>query len=71
MENKHNELIIEDLDTSGLGLYLVKDPSVPDEDYFLTSYTSFGRPLWARHSDKDVKWFTCEDDGIRYWEMKE
>lgn len=60
-------LVIEDLDTSGFGLYLKKDPSVPEDDYFLTTYLSFGRPLYARKSEEGVKWRTFEDVGIKDW----
>jgi hypothetical protein len=58
-------LILEDLDTSGLGLYLTKDPSVPEDDYIDSGWISFGRTLWQRKSEEGVKWHTYEDTEIK------
>lgn len=58
-------LIIEDLDVSGLGLYLEKDPNVPDDDYFDSGYLSLGRTLWQRKSEEGIKWHVYEDKEIR------
>ena len=60
-------LILEDLDTSGLGLYLTKDPTVSDDDYFDSGYRSFGRVLWQRKSDEGVKYHTYEDKELKLW----
>lgn len=60
-------LIIEELDCSDLGLYLKKDSSVPDDDYFDSGYRSFGKILWARKSDEGKKWCTYEDKEIVKW----
>lgn len=38
-------LEIEELDLSGMGLYLEKDPSVSDDDYVDSGYKSFGKTL--------------------------
>ena len=58
-------LILEDLDVSGLGLYLDKDPTVPDDDYFDSGWRSFGRILYQRRSDEGIKYHTYKDDKIR------
>ena len=61
-------LVIEELDVSGLGLYLEKDPTVPDDDYFADSgFTSFGKVLWSRKSDKGIKWHSFEDKELKLW----
>jgi hypothetical protein len=50
-------LIVEDLDLSGIGLYLEEqiDPEHKD-DYVLTGTLSLGRPLYKRLSEEGVKW---------------
>ena len=60
-------LEIEQLDLSGLGLYLEKDPSIPDDDYFDSGYTSFGQTLWKRKSDEGKKWHIFEDKELKLW----
>lgn len=58
-------LLVEDLDLSGIGFYLTKDPNVPDDDYEFTNYTSLGRSLWQRKSDLGKKRFEFEDKEIK------
>jgi hypothetical protein len=58
------KLEIEDIDVSGMGLYLKKDPNVPDDDYFDSGWTSLGRPLYQRKSEEGKKWHQYEDKGI-------
>jgi hypothetical protein len=57
----------EHLDLSGLGLYLYKDPSVPNDDYFDSGFTSFGNILWQRKSEEGIKWHRYEDKKIVKW----
>jgi len=57
-------LILEDLDCSGMGFYIEKDSSVPDNDYFDSGYRSFGRILWQRKSEEGSKWYRYEDKEI-------
>ena len=47
----------EDFDLDEFGLYTIKDPSVPEQDYFLTEYTVLNKPLYARWSEEGDKWF--------------
>jgi hypothetical protein len=58
-------LVVEDLDLSGIGLYLERDPGVPGDDYFDSGYTSLGRTLWARHSDEGKKRHTFTDTEVK------
>jgi hypothetical protein len=58
-------LAIEHLDLSNIGLYETRDPNVPSTDYILTSYTSFGKPLYKRVSEEGVKWFEYNDTDIK------
>ena len=58
-------LVIEDLDTSGLGLYLSKDPNVSEDDYVDSGYRSFGRILYKRLSEEGIKWHVFTDDKIK------
>jgi hypothetical protein len=51
----------EDFDLTAFGFYYDRDPSVPEEDFFLTPYTAFGLQLWARFSDFGVKWDLYEN----------
>ena len=52
-QNRKQQLGVEaeDLDLSSFGLYIEKDPSVPEEDYFLTPYIIANHKLWARYSE--------------------
>ena len=60
-------LEIEQLDLSGIGLYLEKDPSISDDDYFDSDYTSFGQTLWRRKSDEGKKWYIFEEKELKLW----
>jgi hypothetical protein len=62
-------LVVEDLDTSGMGLYHEKDPNVPDDDYFDSGWRSFGRILWQRKSEEGVKWHVYEDKEIKLHQL--
>ena len=52
-QNRKQELGVEaeDLDLASFGLYIEKDPNVPEEDFFLTPYIISNYKLWARHSE--------------------
>lgn len=60
-------LILEDLDLSNIGLYLEKDPTVPEDDYFDSGYRSFGRILWKRKSDRGKKWHVYNSSELVKW----
>jgi len=61
-------LIIEDLDLSGLGLYLESQVDQNNlDDYELTGYLSLGRPLWQRKSDLGTKRFVYDMSELKKW----
>jgi hypothetical protein len=64
---KGQPLLLEDLGLDMLGLYTEKDPEVPDDDYILTPYLSFGRPLYKRKTEEGKKWYVVQDTGIVKW----
>jgi hypothetical protein len=60
-------LVIEELDLSGIGLYLDSQVDTKDPDVFLTQYTSMGRTLYQKKSDEGKKRHTFEDKEIVLW----
>lgn len=58
-------LVVEDLDLSGMGLYLESQVDLKDPDVVLSGYLSFGRPLYYKKSDEGKKRFTYEVKNLK------
>lgn len=66
MKKSTTDLDTEDLDLSSFGLYHQKEPGVPEDDYFLSGYTTMGKQLWVRKSEHGQKWHLYKDGSVAF-----
>jgi hypothetical protein len=70
-DNKPSNLIhgapleIEDLDMSGMGLYLEEQCDINDPDVFDSGCLSLGRTLYKKKSDEGKKWHVFSDTDLK------